>query len=99
MHFSIIQESFEISNGYDGSPLSYEVIYVHALTGESCGSDVIPASACEEEGVCSTTFETSTATCSPLPHAINVSVSTYNVLGKGPMSNPITISSRSRPIL
>ena len=83
------KDSFQISESFDGSALSYLINFTNSLTGSSCGTATLPASSCVE-GIC--TYTPESFTCLPLPSGINVTVSGQNVLGKGAESHPITIS-------
>ena len=81
---------FNISDGIDGSPISYTIIYSNATTGDICLNATLPASECQG-GVCHHYFYAYRSECSPQG---NVSVSVYatNILGDGPVSNPVRIT-------
>ena len=75
-----------ISDGVDGSALSYIISYTDSNTGEMCNSLTISASSCKQE-VCTVPF------ISPLPCSetvgsgdIDISISANNRLGSGPPS-------------
>lgn len=79
-----LQDSFNISEGIDGSVLSYAISYSDSVSGISCGSTIISASSCDH-GKCSDVFEVSTSLCPPLVDII-VTVLATNVFGNGPTS-------------
>ena len=83
------KDSFQISESFDGSAISYLINFTNFLTGSSCGTATLPASSCVE-GIC--TYTPESFTCLPLPSGINVTVLGQNVLGNGAESHPITIS-------
>ena len=75
-----------ISDGVDGSALSYVISYNDTNSGDMCNSLTISASSCKQE-ICTVPF------ISPLPCSeragngdIDISVSASNRLGRGPPS-------------
>jgi hypothetical protein len=75
-----------ISEGVDGSALSYTISYTDSSTGEMCNSLIISASSCKQ-GICTVPL------ISPLPCSenyeerdIDISISANNQLGQGPPS-------------
>ena len=83
-------QPFNIADGIDGSPISYTVIYSDTTTGDVCLEATLPASECER-GICRhMPFDRSHSECIPQG---NVSVSAYatNLLGDGPVSDPVRI--------
>ena len=79
-----------ISDGIDGSAISYTITYMDSITGDPCSLATITASSCVE-GICKHTFEVSLSSCPPCVD-INVTVYATNILGNGAIiSDPITI--------
>ena len=75
-----------ISEGVNGSALTYTISYTDSNTGEMCNSLTISALSCKQ-GICTVPF------ISPLPCSetvgdgdIDISISANNRLGKGPPS-------------
>ena len=75
-----------ISEGVNGSALSYTISYTDSNTGEICNSLTISASSCKQ-GTCTVPF------INPLPCSenvgdgdIDISISANNRLGRGPPS-------------
>ena len=78
-----------ISEGVDGSALSYIISYTDSNTGELCSSLTLPASSCKQR-ICTVPF------ISPMPCSdseivdgdgdIDISISADNRLGRGPPS-------------
>ena len=76
-----------ISEGVDGSALSYIISYTDSNTGELCSSLTLPASSCKQ-GICTVPF------ISPMPCSgsetvaedgdVDISISADNRLGRGP---------------
>ena len=80
------QEKFNISNGVDGSALSYNINYIDADSGFVCTSATILASSCKKS-VCVHQFIVSSSPChSSLSIAITVAAT--NRLGSGLPSDP-----------
>ena len=80
----LIQDSFKISNGIDGSALSYTISYTDSTTGVVCVSVTISATTCVQR-VCTV------PSIDPLPCSqtigngtIRISISATNRLGNGP---------------
>ena len=84
-----MQDTFNVSNGIDGSTISYTVIYSDSISGSICSLIIIPATLCGDR-VCSHMFEVSLSSCS---HDSNINVTTFatNILGDGPRSEPVTV--------
>lgn len=89
---------FNISEGIDGSPISYTIIYVDSVNNAPCFNVTIPASECTCEtnimDICSCkhdmNFETVvTERCDQTD--INITAFATNILGDGPVSDSITI--------
>ena len=83
------QDSFNITEGVDGSALSYTISYSDSVSGINCHSTTISASSCDD-GICSDVFEASASLCPPLTD-ITVTVFATNILGNGPTSIPKNI--------
>jgi hypothetical protein len=87
----LMQPSFMISDGIDGSAISYTLTYYNSISGIICGSAIVLASTCME-GVCRHTFTYEKSACgSSSINNVNVTISAANHLGSGPASNPITV--------
>lgn len=71
--------------------ISYTISLTDTTFGVNCGSAVIPTSSCRE-GICTSTFiTTSSSECHPSTD-ISVTIFTTNALGNGPHSDPTLIS-------
>ena len=64
---SIFQALFALSDGIDGSALSYTLVYNNSVSGNGCGSAIISASSCVDQ-LCrhSFTYEESVSDCTLL---------------------------------
>lgn len=90
MH-AIIQDSFNISEGIDGSATSYTVIISSDSSNDTCGSANIPISSCVDR-VCKYTFKNlSSPSCheyNDFSRKLSVTVFASNILGNGLPSVP-----------
>ena len=75
------------SNVLDGSTY-YNINYTNSMSGESCGSAVIPASSCTSS-VCNHDFDISSSLCSPST-VLSVSIFASSILGDGGVSEELT---------
>ena len=80
----IVQDSFNISNMVDGSAFYYIANFIDS-SSVVCNYSDISASSCDEKRVC-TVSPVQLTDCSQDGN-INVSVSAFNLLGKGQASN------------
>ena len=87
---TFMQNSFNISDEVDGSASNYTIIYSDSTFGSICGSAMIPSSVCVG-GICSHMFNVFTSSSCPSSTGITVTVFATNVLGNGPLSDPLTI--------
>jgi hypothetical protein len=78
-----------ITDGIEGSTISYTITYVDSISGDFCNSVTIPASSCID-GMCNHTFEVTLSSCPPCVD-INITVYATNILGNGAISDPLTI--------
>lgn len=78
-----------ISDGIDGSSISYTITYMDSASGDLCSSVTIPASSCID-GICNHAFEVPLSSCPCMD--INITVYSTNILGNGATSDPLTIS-------
>ena len=84
-----MQENFNISNGVDGSAVSYSIYYTDSDSGAVCASATILASSCIS-GVCDHEIIVSSSPCySSL--SIQVTVAATNRFGSGLPSVPVSI--------
>lgn len=81
-------QPFFISNGIDGSTISYNITYTNSTSGDLCGSSVIPVSACINS-VCSNIFDVMSSLC-PFT-GLSVTVLATNVLGDSETSHEIVV--------
>ena len=89
--FVIQSQLFNISDGIDGSPISYTIIYSDTITGDVCLNATLSASECEG-GVCRHMLSYgSLSECSP-QGTVSISAYATNILGDGPVSDPVEIS-------
>ena len=86
------QPPFALSDGIDGSALSYTLVYNNSVSGNGCGSATIPASSCVDQ-VCRHSFTYDESGCSSPSTDINITISAANILGIGPPSEPILVHS------
>jgi hypothetical protein len=86
------QPSFALSDGIDGSALSYILVYNNSVSGDGCGSAIIPASSCAA-GVCRHSFTYEGSGCSSFSTDVNITISATNILGIGPPSEPTIVHS------
>ena len=84
MYTVIVQNSFNISSSIDGSALYYIMNFIDSNL-RVCSSPNISASSCDENRVC-TVLPVDLADCSQDGNII-VSVSAFNLLGKGQATN------------
>ena len=84
-----VQDSFNISNGIDGSVTSY-TITIFSSTGESCDSITLQASTCREE-ICNYRLENLTSSCYSSSSQIMLTVFASNIIGDGLPSEPIFV--------
>ena len=86
-----LKDSFFISDGIDGSAISYTATYVDTLSGSMCGSVIILASSCVDN-ICTIKYPLSSDN-NKCPHSTNLTVVVYatNILGNGPESIPVYI--------
>ena len=81
VYIVIVQNSFNISNTVDGSALYYIVNFIDS-SSIVCNSSNITAASCDEKKIC-TVSPVYLTSCGN----INVSVSGFNLLGKGQAAN------------
>ena len=86
-----LQKTVNISDGVDGSTLSYTINYTDSGTGKVCHTTIILASSCQN-GVCEHQAKAMYFKCSTSTR-IGVTVSATNVLGAGQPSIPVTLGS------
>ena len=83
-----MQDSFNISDGVDGSAIFYTITYVDSISNSTCHSATVPTSNCIG-GVCYSnySFPSDSITCA---HSLNISVrvSASNILGNSSESLP-----------
>ena len=84
MYTVIMQNSFNISSNIDGAALYYIMNFIDSNLSV-CNLSNISASSCDENRVC-TVFPVYLMDCSQDGN-INVSVSGFNLLGKGQATN------------
>ena len=66
----------------------YNISYKDPISGNICSR--VPALACQDDGVCSHTFEVSSSLCNPSTN-ISVTVTATSMFGAGEKSEPLTI--------
>ena len=81
-----IQDSFNISDGIDGSVTSY-TITIFSSTGESCDSITLQASTCGEE-IYNYRLENLTSSCYSSSSQVMLTVFASNIIGDGVPSVP-----------
>ena len=90
--FHFLKSTFKITDGIDGSALSYTLTYADNNNSDIvCGSATIPASSCNF-GTCKYAFP-SLSVCSA-SNIYNMSVFATNLLGNGHASSTITALSK-----
>ena len=60
--------------------------YKHPISDVSCGSATVPASSCVN-GVCQHSFTYEGSACNSASVGVNISISTTNILGSGPIAS------------
>ena len=83
------QDSFNITDGIDGSAVNYTITYSEPTFDSICGSDTIPVLSCDR-GICSHVFDIPISSSCPSSTAITVKVIASNKLGNGTAVNSIT---------
>ncbi len=87
----LMQDYFNISDGIDGSPHTYNITYTDAVSQIICMSVDIPASSCSN-GICEHELRMSSSECAASALHIVVAVAGANVLGIGRPSVPVKVS-------
>ena len=88
-----LKESFNISDGVDGSAISYHINYTDPASGVLCASDTVLASTCENRA-CEHHFSVSELGSSCPPSSLNtihVTVSAVNIIGNGLPSANVSV--------
>ena len=89
----LLQPSFPVSGGVDGSAISYTLTYDNSVSGATCESATVSASSCVN-GICRHSFTYEQSGCSSPSVGVNVTVSAANILGSGPPSYPIVVQGK-----
>ena len=94
-HYFVLhmQSKFNISDGIDGSAISYNISYTGVGSNSICASVIVLAEMCTS-GVCEHELEFSGSYCDLSIESYMVVVTGTNTLGKGQPSTPISIHSK-----
>ena len=83
------QNTFSISDKFEGSVIFYKVSYFETLSTMHCDSTTIPAKSCKS-GVCNHFLHFSSSSCYEFTN-ISVIVSATNILGSSQPSDSVTV--------
>ena len=84
------KNSFSLTNGVDGSAISYTITYTDTKSELICKSTTIPTSSCQEE-TCTHYFDVTSSNCQSSSN-ITLTVFATNILGNGPSTKPLIIT-------
>ena len=90
IHYVYLQESFSISDGFDGSAISYIINYTDVTSGVVCASVTVSASSCMDNILCEHDLRLAFTPCISSSQ-ITVTARGANLLGEGLPSAPVSI--------